>query len=555
MFTRNSIVLSTNIKTPLTAISRAIGNILQLTYGQLVKQLFSNQEQGFAYDPNDLTTLYQDAAGTIPVTAVGQPVGLVLDKSKGLVIGNNLSTDPNFTTPSSWNTAETLGASVSGGKLLFNNVAAYNNAVSNALSSPLVSGRLYKITYQISDYVSGLVRVQLTGGTEANVAALSGNGTFTSYVFAIGNHTFIGFQATIAGTTLKISSLKVEEIAGNHAYQTVSAARPIFQQTPILGNELVANGDFSSGLTNVAPRNVVTTEIVAGALKVTNAGTFYGYAEMALPTEVGKLYLLRGDVVASSGAGAAFHIASLPNSNDIANNVEGSTVAKGVTFTAKTTTTYLSLKTPSNATGSWRIFDNISIKELTGYHTDQNYLAFDGVDDFLQTNNIDFTITDKVSLFAGVRKLSDVNTALVVESSVKVDLNAGAFNLAAPSSTGLNKFSSDLSYGTNYLRAENTETKYSAPISAVLTSHLQRTATLKSVKLRINSVLGAQIQQAPSGSGMGNYPLFIGRRGGVELPFTGNIYSLIGIGRLTTDSETIALEKVIAKNVGVTLNA
>jgi hypothetical protein len=33
------------------------------------------------YDPSDLSTLFQDAAGTTPVTASGQPVGLMLDKS------------------------------------------------------------------------------------------------------------------------------------------------------------------------------------------------------------------------------------------------------------------------------------------------------------------------------------------------------------------------------------------------------------------------------------------------------------------------------------------
>ena len=36
---------------------------------------------GAWYDPSDLTTMFQDAAGTTPVTAAGQPVGLILDKS------------------------------------------------------------------------------------------------------------------------------------------------------------------------------------------------------------------------------------------------------------------------------------------------------------------------------------------------------------------------------------------------------------------------------------------------------------------------------------------
>lgn len=52
-----------------------------LSIGDIITQLFANNEQGFAFDFNDLSTMYQDAAGTIPVTGVGQPVGRVLDKS------------------------------------------------------------------------------------------------------------------------------------------------------------------------------------------------------------------------------------------------------------------------------------------------------------------------------------------------------------------------------------------------------------------------------------------------------------------------------------------
>jgi len=46
--------------------------------------LFASGEQGAWYDPSDLTTLYQDSAGTTPVTADGDPVGLMLDKSQGV---------------------------------------------------------------------------------------------------------------------------------------------------------------------------------------------------------------------------------------------------------------------------------------------------------------------------------------------------------------------------------------------------------------------------------------------------------------------------------------
>lgn len=44
-------------------------------------ELFANNEVGAWYDPSDFSTMFQDAAGTTPVTAVEQPVGKILDKS------------------------------------------------------------------------------------------------------------------------------------------------------------------------------------------------------------------------------------------------------------------------------------------------------------------------------------------------------------------------------------------------------------------------------------------------------------------------------------------
>ena len=43
--------------------------------------LFAASEPGVWLDPSDLSTLFQDTAGTTPVTAAGQSVALVLDKS------------------------------------------------------------------------------------------------------------------------------------------------------------------------------------------------------------------------------------------------------------------------------------------------------------------------------------------------------------------------------------------------------------------------------------------------------------------------------------------
>lgn len=58
--------------------------------------LFANGEQGLWIDPSDFSTMFQDAAGTTPVTAVGQPVGLIRDKSGR---GNNVTQSTDASRP------------------------------------------------------------------------------------------------------------------------------------------------------------------------------------------------------------------------------------------------------------------------------------------------------------------------------------------------------------------------------------------------------------------------------------------------------------------------
>lgn len=57
------------------------GGLFKQLSAWFTTSLFSNGEQGAWYDPSDLSTLFQDASGTTPVTASGQLVGYVIDKS------------------------------------------------------------------------------------------------------------------------------------------------------------------------------------------------------------------------------------------------------------------------------------------------------------------------------------------------------------------------------------------------------------------------------------------------------------------------------------------
>ena len=66
-------------------VSRLRSGLTVQDLNALIKSLFSSGEQGALYVPkptvNGTQALFQDAAGTVPVTADGDPVGLMIDQS------------------------------------------------------------------------------------------------------------------------------------------------------------------------------------------------------------------------------------------------------------------------------------------------------------------------------------------------------------------------------------------------------------------------------------------------------------------------------------------
>jgi hypothetical protein len=122
--------------------------------------LFALGEKGFWLFPDDLSTLFQDSAGTIPVTTTGQSVGLIKDKSPNhwdFMQPNNLF-------------RPTLQLNGSGHKVLeFNGIDQWmvSNVVDLASSQVTVFVGLRKIT----DTVAGSV-------IELSATAVTNNGTF-----------------------------------------------------------------------------------------------------------------------------------------------------------------------------------------------------------------------------------------------------------------------------------------------------------------------------------------------------------------------------------------
>ena len=207
--------------------------------------------------------------------------------------GPELVTNGDFATDSDWDKGN--GTTISGGK------ANLDGSLSGSFQDPLrqfsvlTVGKKYKITFTISDYVSGAVVVFGDGSTE-----VSANGTYTQHITA--TITNLSFQNRATPITCSIDNVSVvEDLSGDFTFSRGSAATRVNAQglvenvqiiSPELvsngnfsqigteevsngnfsqeGSELVTNGDFSNGLTNWIVNGGSYATIVDGALNSNN---------------------------------------------------------------------------------------------------------------------------------------------------------------------------------------------------------------------------------------------------------------------------------------------
>jgi hypothetical protein len=267
----------TAIAAAISAQGVTVGAVPFATYADLISargvaSLFDNGEQGAWYDPSDMATLFQDSAGTIPVTAVEQPVGLMLDKSKGLVLGPELATP---LTPANWSVA---GADATHIVTFASNTIRYQSgtttpilSVSMVASLPLPIGT-YEVKVITSSYVSGAIKVFETASSKLVV---NGIGSFKGLVTvtSTGGSAFI-FTRDSSNVDLTISSISIRKLEGNHALQPTSANRPVLKQDANGKRYLSFNGTTQSMST--AAINFSATDkmmVCAGVRKLSDAAT------------------------------------------------------------------------------------------------------------------------------------------------------------------------------------------------------------------------------------------------------------------------------------------
>jgi hypothetical protein len=432
-------------------VKTAVRNLILMAPPFTPSRLFRAGEQGAWYDPSDFSSMYQDSAGTTPVTAVEQPVGKILDKS-----------------------------------------GRGNHAIqATAASRPTLSARVNLLT-KTEDFSDGTAWLKQTGGVASapvvvaqNLDAPDGTLTASRVTFTINGGTLAADLSQLASAT--------------QTPPAVSYRNDVWLRT---------SDGSTKAFTFLKVDGSATTISVTGTWqKFSNTVTASGGAVNPF-----RLRLRGGEGTADSATIDIWHPDIRPTAD-----------------------TLLSIP-------AYQRVNTASDYDTAGF---PYYLRFDGVDDSLSTGTVDFTATDKMTVWAGVHKASDVN-GVVAELSAASTTNAGAFALFMPSAA-LN----DIYWRNAGTVIANASAVYAAPTSKVVTGIGDIAGDIDT--LRVNGVVAAATTTDQGTGNYGNHVFYIGRRGGSSLPFNGRIYSLIVRGAATTASQIAQAERYIARRMGVSL--
>lgn len=178
----------------------------------------------FWYDPSDAATCFQEPYGLTPA-GDGAVVGLMLDKSQGLLLGPELVTNGSFTTDTDW--TKGVGWAITGGKAVAT-AAQFPQGVVQTLA--LVDGGWYRVTFDV-ERTLGDISVGVGGGGGSIASPpLAASGSYAFYMRAdtVGG-AFSDLYARCAGAAFSgtIDNISCKRVYGNHLYQSTAAQKPL----------------------------------------------------------------------------------------------------------------------------------------------------------------------------------------------------------------------------------------------------------------------------------------------------------------------------------------
>lgn len=186
------------------------------------------------------------------------------------------------------------------------------------------------------------------------------------------------------------------------------------------------------------------------------------------------------------------------------------------------------------------------------------YLKFNGVNSWMVTPSIDFTATDKMTVFCGDSCAWDSKTRVLFGlSGVVNSTNPGVFWLTAFDGGSAARSALYLRQSLRTVALFNPDLTTLGFRTNVRAASLDISASTRAeeIKMRVNGVASTVSAYAfDASAGEGNFtanPLYIGGSGGYY--FNGNLYSLIVRGATTDNAHLTHTEKYIAYKTGITL--
>jgi hypothetical protein len=200
------------------------------------------------------------------------------------------------------------------------------------------------------------------------------------------------------------------------------------------------------------------------------------------------------------------------------------------------------LELGSTATNYQHVIDSLGFNVTESGQPSCGYLSYNGSNQWMQTAAaVNFSATDEMSVFAGVRKVSNAAAGVVVELSVNRNINNGAFSILAP--TGALSGGSYASRGT--LDAQAVSFDLVPPIFTVLTGLSEISADV--CNFRSNAVQIATSATDQGTGNFGNYVTYFGARAGTSFYFNGLEFSSIIRGALTSGTLLTRTEQYVAR--------
>lgn len=537
-------------------------------------------------------TMYQDAAGTTPVTAVEQPVGLILDRRLGALgaLGAELNTGTAI--------LYTGNGTVSVAGDVITATCTANGGYGITWSSSVVSGVQVRISLEVvtNSAAKNLLAYANLAHPGISIGSTTGNKsiiTFAAVASGSSRQPALILFGGVAGESFSVRVVSIREVPGNHVRQATSTARPTLRNrynlltfTEDLTNAVWSktNCTISANVAEAPSGGTTADRMVAigaatiyvqqgfapvvgvthhrrVALKRDGSGPRYGWIWIG-GGNVYAIYDLQDGVVASTSAGVSATIAALEGGWFDCTLVRVAATGDDGIFIGPTTSSVnpLAAATVGDSIlvggASLLLHTDASlpyqrVSTATDYDSDPAkfplYLAFDGSDDSMATGAIDFSATDEMTVVAGVTKL--VNRGTIVELSDDANSNNGCFRLGLGSSVD-----SDAAAYTSWARGTqtsfaNSPNSFASPRKAVVA--LSSDISVPTNQLRVG---GAVSRSDAATQGTGNYApaqvLRLGSRS-ASLRLNGRLHQLIIRGKTSADIDRA--EEFVAARSGVTL--